>query len=214
MNEYHKIQTMFKRENERPCRIIYGDWSIPEFEYLKDNQWEFTEKVDGTNIRVMWDGVDIKFGGKTDKAQMHCDLISRLGELFNPKKDCLIDMFKPKDGASVPVCLYGEAYGAGIQKGGLYKLTKYFVLFDVKVGSGWLKREDVASMADRLKIDAVPVVLTGTLQDGINLVKSGYKSRWGDFIAEGVVGRPIVELRGGYGRRIITKIKYCDFGTK
>lgn len=29
---------------------------MSEFDYLKDNTWIFTEKVDGTNIRIMWDG--------------------------------------------------------------------------------------------------------------------------------------------------------------
>lgn len=55
MKEYHKIQTCFKRD-EKTKRIIEGDWTLPEFEYLKDCQWVFTEKVDGTNIRVMWNG--------------------------------------------------------------------------------------------------------------------------------------------------------------
>ena len=65
MKEYIKIQTIFKRDlltNHKT--LLEGDYSLPEFDYLKDNTWIFTEKVDGTNIRVMWDGKEIAFGGK------------------------------------------------------------------------------------------------------------------------------------------------------
>ena len=53
MKEYHKIQSVFKRDIANG-KIIEGKYSLPEFEYLKDNQWVFTEKVDGTNIRIIW----------------------------------------------------------------------------------------------------------------------------------------------------------------
>jgi len=57
----------------------------------------------------------------------------------------------------------------------------------------------------------VPIVGKGTLQDGIDLVKKGFNSVWGDFLAEGIVARPAVELRTRRGDRVITKIKACDF---
>ena len=211
MNEYHKIQTMFKREHEKPCRIIYGDWTLPEFEYLKDNDWQFTEKVDGTNIRVMFDGQGIKYGGKTDRAQTPCDLIDRLRVIFEPKLDKLKEIFPPKDWVDTAVCFYGEGYGAGIQKGGVYKATKDFILFDIKIGSFWLSRVDIEEIANNLGVEVVPLVGHGTLSQAIDIVKAGFKSRWGDFIAEGIVARPTVELTGKSGR-IITKIKHCDFG--
>ncbi len=44
MNEYHKIQTVFKRNPENKFKtLLIGDYSMPEFEYLKDNIWSFTE---------------------------------------------------------------------------------------------------------------------------------------------------------------------------
>lgn len=50
MREYHKIDTLYKRDMDSPRKpLIIGDWSQPVFGYLADNQWEFTEKVDGTN---------------------------------------------------------------------------------------------------------------------------------------------------------------------
>jgi hypothetical protein len=32
-----------------------GDFACPEFELLQDYEWDWYEKVDGTNIRVIWD---------------------------------------------------------------------------------------------------------------------------------------------------------------
>lgn len=209
MSEYHKINTMFKRDMEGDKRIIINAWAQPEVEYLKDNQWAFTEKVDGTNIRIYWDGESVTFGGRTDSAQIPNGIINALNELFysTPARARLREVFP--DGGAV---LYGEGYGAKIQKGGgNYREDQGFVLFDVKVGEMWLERPNIEDVAARLLLDVVPVIGTGTLAEGIELVRNGLKSTWGEFIAEGIVARPMTELRTRRGSRIITKIKYRDF---
>ncbi|MBU1082564.1 MAG: hypothetical protein KKB59_18905, partial [Spirochaetes bacterium] len=49
MQKYHKIQTVFKRDPETKFKtLLIGDFALPEFEYLKNNLWVYTEKVDGT----------------------------------------------------------------------------------------------------------------------------------------------------------------------
>lgn len=202
---------MFKRDMENKGKIIIGSWTLPEFEYLKNNHWIFTEKVDGTNIRVMFDGNEIKYNGKSDNAQLHADLIENLHKMFDDKLDLFNELFENTTDNPTEVCLYGEGYGAGIQKGGCYREDKSFVLFDIKVGEMWLQRKDVEDIAENLGIDIVPIIGDGTLQHGIDLVKSGLKSTWGDFIAEGIVARPETEFRTRRGDRIITKIKYTDF---
>lgn len=211
MNTYHKINTIFKRDMSKSNNpIIIGDWSEPEFQFLANNQWVFTEKVDGTNIRVMWDGERITFGGKTDNAQMPAPLVERLQATFLPLKDLFAETFGTDEGTSV--CMYGEGYGAKIQKvGSLYRPDQDFVLFDIKIGNWWLNRTDVESIATKLGIDIVPIVGEGTLFDAIELVKVGMKSLWGDFISEGIVARPKVELKKRNGDRIITKIKTVDY---
>ena len=46
MKEYHKINTIFKRDmTSKSKNLIIGEYSTPEFEYLKDNIWIFTEKI-------------------------------------------------------------------------------------------------------------------------------------------------------------------------
>lgn len=232
MTEYHKIQGLFKRD-EKTHKFIEGDYSLPELEYLAENLWVFTEKVDGTNIRVEWlrkpepdssscqlcDSVQIPMDdgwpfflaikGKTDRAQIPSYLMEVLLEMF-PE-----DLFKTVFPES-PVILYGEGYGRKIQKKGsdYNPEGNSFVLFDVKIGRWWLKREDVEKVAAELGISVVPVIGEGTLAQGIQMVKTGIKSAWGDFEAEGIVARPKVELVSRNGGRVITKIKGVDFNEK
>lgn len=195
-------------------KIIIGDYSEPYFEYLKDNKWVFTEKVDGTNIRVIWNGENVVFGGKTDNAQMPTFLLYKLQSLFEGtvKKQLFLKQF-PQEGEEKPqVCLYGEGYGAKIQSGGKYITDGVdFVLFDVLITNMWLLREDVEEIAKAFNIKVVPIIGEGTLNEAIEKVKVGFNSQWGNFIAEGIVARPKVELRDRRGNRIIAKIKNRDF---
>ncbi len=207
MHEYPKIQTLFKRDMNRNGKtLIEGEWTLPEFEYLACNAWDFTEKVDGTNIRVMFkDGV-VTFGGKTDSAQIPGKLVTRLNERFLPMADKMQEVF------DCDACLYGEGYGAKIQKvGEKYRSDQDFVLFDIRVGNWWLRRADVEDVANKLGIDVVPIIGEGTLHDAVAAAKEGFSSTWGSFPAEGVVARPKVELNARNGHRIITKIKSRDF---
>lgn len=209
MNEYHKIQTLFKRDMSKPnAPIIEGDWTMPELEYLKDNEWVFTEKVDGTNIRVMWDGKQITFNGKSDDANTPQFLIDKLNEIFLPlpKRLLFTKMFGENQ-----VTLYGEGYGEKIQNGGSYTKGQDFVLFDVFIDGLWLERKNVDDIAFNLGIKSVPIIGTGTLTEAIKMTRQGIKSQWGDFISEGIVARPRVELFTRRGERLITKIKHKDF---
>ena len=190
--------------------LIYGEYTTPEFEYLKDNVWVFTEKVDGTNIRVMFDGEAITFGGKTDRAQIPARLLNRLNDIFLPQ----VTTFRATFINSYSVCLYGEGYGAKIQKGGgNYRSDQGFVLFDVKIGEWWLQRADVEAVATALNLDIVPIVGHGSLKTMVEVTQAGCQSKWGDFRREGIVARPKTELKTRGGHRIITKIKYTDFSS-
>lgn len=209
MKKYHKIQTIFKRDMSNKGKIT-DEFALPEFEYLKDNQWVFTEKVDGTNIRVMWDGKNVVFGGKTDNAQIPVFLLYKLQELFEGNKK---QLFKDKFGEEGNICLYGEGYGNKIQKGGGNYIPDGvdFVLFDVKIGDWWLERENIEDIAQHFGIKAVPIIGEGTILEAVEKTEKGFKSQWGDFVAEGIVLKPKVELMSRKGERIITKIKHKDF---
>lgn len=206
---YHKIPGLYKREEQKPFRLIEGVYREPELELLNGITWVFTEKVDGTNIRIIWDGHNVVFGGRTENAQIPSHLVTKLNELFMGTK--MEQVFEQVFGESKAI-LFGEGFGAKIQKGGgNYSDNQEFVLFDVKVGDLYLKREDVEDIADKFSLQVVPIVGKGMLEYGVTIVKAGLQSRWGDFEAEGLVAKPATDLFNRKGERIITKIKAEDF---
>lgn len=205
MREYHKIQSIFKRDT-KTHKFLEREFSLPEFEYLKDNQWRFTEKIDGTNIRIMWDGGSVRFGGRTDNAQIPSFLFEKLQDLFPPER------FKSTY-PDTAICLYGEGYGAKIQKGGGNYIPNgvSFILFDIRIGEWWMNADGIWDIAFRLGIKTVPEIGNGTLEEGIQRIKNGLKSVFGNFLSEGLVAKPLVELQNRNGHRIITKMKHRDF---
>ena len=215
VNTYHKIHSVFKREPDGKRRLIEGRYSLPEFEYLKDNEWVFTEKVDGTNTRILWDGRHLVWRGKTDKAQPMPHLVDAFLELFRPRFNAFKAVFgqhqTQEPDQPLQVCLYGEGYGPKINKGGKYRPDHGFVLFDIKIGGWWLTREKVEETADQLNLDIVPILGRGTLPQLVDVAKQGFRSTWGDFEAEGIIARPATDLRTRSGQRIITKVKCKDF---
>lgn len=214
--EYHKIPGPFKREVSGPNKnkVIPWAWTSEELAYLADVRWIFTEKVDGTNIRVIWDGHKPEFRGRTDRANFPPGLIEALTEMF-PE-----ELFEQQFGSN-SVILFGEGYGPGIQKGGgNYRADKSFILFDVKIGEWWLTRDKVEEIAGALGIDVVPIRMIYTLRGAIEKMArvplysvipaaiSGIDTPI--FDAEGVVGTPAVPLFARNGARIIVKLKGCD----
>jgi len=210
MKEYHKIETLFVRDMEGTKKLIEGSYRDEIVEYLKDNKWIFTEKIDGTNIRVHWDGHCVIFGGRTDNAQIPSGLVTRLNELFMGTSN--EQLFEQKFRAT-PVTIYGEGYGGKIQNGGLYSLNAEFIIFDIEVGDTFLKRENIIEIAKAFGCEVVPVVLEGTIQEAVDLIKTAPKS----IIAkqekemEGVVGTPFRRIYDVHSGRIIVKIKVIDF---
>lgn len=208
MKEYHKIETLFERD-EQTKKLIPGNFRDSTVEFLKDNIWQFTEKVDGTNIRVFWDGHRVSFGGRTDNAQIPAHLINRLNDLFGGETN--EQMFEQKFGET-PVELFGEGYGYKIQTNG-YRDDVDFILFDAMIGENFQPRESVEDIAKYFGCDIVPIVTEGTLQDGIDYVMNHRESTIAKngALLEGVVARPKMELRNRAGKRVIVKIKYRDF---
>lgn len=208
---YHKIQSVFKRDpDNRYKTFLIGEWAEPEFGYLADLIWEATEKVDGTNCRIHIDESredGMRVGGRTENAQLHADLYRRLTEIGASA------IANDLDGLT----LYGEGYGAGIQKGGgNYRSDKGFILFDVMVTETgvFLERRNVEDIAKTLRIQRVlHVAWKGTLNDAVSWFRSNVYvfSTLREGEAEGWVLRPKTELRTRLNRRIITKMKVKDF---
>lgn len=170
--KYPKVQTLWKRD-ENTHKVIKDDLSLSEF--ALPNKWVVSEKVDGTNVRVIYckvtelDGEEQyvrKFAGKTDEAMLHPALIKRLEELFTFEK--LAVTFPDVE----EVILFGEGYGSKVNGIKGYGVEAEFILFDVavknedeersfKVPYWWMTRANVKDIAQKL---GVQVVYEFTLQ--------------------------------------------------
>jgi hypothetical protein len=202
---YPKINTLFERD-EKTFKVDENKIKDPKYSLIKE--WEFTEKIDGTNIRIIFDDdKNVKFGGRTDNAQLPSNLLNFLHK--NISSEQLSQVFPEGN-----IVIYGEGYGGKIQNGSGYSRDQKFIAFDILVDERWwLSRENVENICERLKLDIVPLIGHMTLEEGVQLVKSGFKSKIGDgsMDAEGLIGRTRVPLFDATHSRLICKIKTKDF---
>ena len=210
--EYPKIKTLYVRD-EKTYRLK-PELVLTNRVYGIIKTWHFTEKIDGTNIRCIWDKGELAFGGRSDKSQVHPDLIRFLYETVTPEK---MAMAFPAAAGNPPMnaIVYGEGYGAGIQKcGGDYAPTKGLLVFDVLVeGKWWMDWEAVCDVAGKLGLPTVPYIGEMTLEQATEMSRVGFPSalNGGKACAEGVVGRTIDTLYDADSSRLIVKLKTRDF---
>lgn len=169
------------------------------------------EKVHGTSahIGVKPDGSVFFFSGGSDHATFRA--------IFNG--DQLTALEQQKRTANLTI--YGEAYGGKCQAmSHAYGKALQFVAFDVQIGEGWLQVEQAAGLVGALGLEFVPYEKTSTDLDALNALRdrpSEIAKRRGiveDQHREGVVLRPLIELRDSYGQRIIAKHKGDAFSER
>lgn len=229
MSEYAKIKTVFERDlvTHKVLQGGQGDWPglYKSAEFAAVHDWHLTEKIDGTNIRVVlepeYGGFQLRFLGRTDRAQLPADLYEALYRMFNAEQ--MVELFHaddPTDTNAEPygVTLYGEGYGPRIQKGGgSYRSDPGFRLFDVKVGRKWLDWPNVVDIAGRLGIHTVPDLGVYSVRQAVDLVRIGFTSiaamedGGAGLPAEGVVAKTIPYLYDWRGNRVMWKLKSKDF---
>ena len=136
--------------------------------------------------------------------------MNRLNERFGGEENAQLfeQLFGERE-----IILFGEGFGAGIQKvGKAYKADGVdFILFDLLIGNNYQPRDSVERCAQSFGIGIVPIVGEGTLEEAVAFVRGNPRSTLGDIEMEGVVCRPKVELRDRGGERVICKIKWHDF---
>lgn len=169
MKEYQKIETLYKFDNE--TKRFRKEFYNPIVEYLKDCKWIGTEKIDGTNVRVLWNGHNFEFGGRTDKAVLPKELQELLKNTFNYDMEV---MFEQKFGDK-EVLLFMEGYAGKIQNGA-YKGSEKVIGFDIMVNSIYLDKKVSEQIFEELGIKFVPVIEFNNLQECIDFVKNHQSS--------------------------------------
>jgi len=163
------------------------------------------EKIHGTSARVSYKSGRIDFFAGGSK---HEDFIA----LFD--KDELLARFAEiiPEGKSCGV--YGEAYGGKLQgMSKMYGTKLRFVCFEVKIGDTWLNVPDAEDVVKKLGLEfvAYDVISTDieTLDqyrdaDSIQAIRNGMGE---GHTREGIVLRPMLEVKKNNGERIIAKHK-------
>jgi len=212
MFKYPKIETLFNRDEKFK---VTDEIRLSEFNNIK--RWYITEKIDGTNIRIIYTPEEkLIFRGRTDNASIPTFLLEELQNIFTIEKvKSILDNPIEKG-----MCLYGEGYGAKIQKGGgNYNQYNSFRLFDIWIDGWWLEWGSIVEVANKLKIKTVPIlgVTPMNIGEAINLVKSNFLSEVANeegisgHKAEGIVARAYPTMLFRNGIPIKWKLKIKDY---
>ncbi len=199
-----------------------GEWMSPTYDEAAQLMFPLYQ-MKGAEFHVY-------YKGKTDNANIHPNLMKHLTDnypaekvlaslglkTFIPVEEFADHKWQSYQDIPKTYTIYGEGYGAKIQKAGGNYLShgNGFAVFDVKVDNLYLLTKDRDEIAAKLGAPVVPFIGKMTLDAAIAYVREGFKSRIAenkDFMAEGLVIRTDIGLRNRRGERIITKLKTCDF---
>jgi len=168
------------------------------------------EKIHGTSAHIKIECGEITFFSGGAKLENFVELFDQdklwesIGKL-ELEPDC-------------PYVIYGEAYGGKVQ--GMretYGPELSFIAFDVKIGHCWLSVPDAREFATELGIEFVYFERTTTDIEALDRLRDGYSEQsirngCGDgHKREGIVLRPLIELRKNNNARICAKHKREDF---
>lgn len=165
------------------------------------------EKIHGTSAHISWKDGKVSFFSGGEKHERFVKLFDE--EKLTKKFEELFDE---------DVIIFGEAYG-GSQQGmsATYGKELKFVAFDVKIEHSWLDVPNAEDVATKLGLEFVDYKKISTDLESINACRdepSVQAKRNGiveDKLREGIVLRPLIELRKNNGERVIVKHKRDEF---
>lgn len=168
------------------------------------------EKIHGTSAHIAWSRLLVTFfAGGVDYA--------RFVSLF----DAAALTGKFREIGQDDVTVYGEAYGGKCQgMGKTYGPDLRFVVFDVKVGASWLAVPQAEDVAEHLGLEFVEYCKVSTDiasldaardADSVQALRNGMGA---GHPREGIVLRPLIEVRMNNGERIIAKHKNDAFAER
>lgn len=190
-----------------------GEWAVRFYGRTENSQMP-TFLLDYLQRAFTLDGLQSLW-----RCKKNCEKCSGLGKVKSQFDDCILSCPNIE---SYPIVLYGEGYGARIQKGGGDYRKEGNVslrLFDVLIGGTWLRRADVEDVASQLGISPVPLITEQLwpIDSIVEVVKTGF----GSYVAleegtvgtqaEGVVAFTDPPLFDSRGRRLAWKLKTKDF---
>lgn len=167
-----------------------------------------SEKIHGTSAHITW---------KDSKVSLFSGGVEYLNFVNLFDTDALTSRFEELNVSEVRI--YGEAYGGKCQRmSATYGPDLRFVAFEVKMGQHtWLSVPDAEEVVRSFGLDFVPYVRCSTNLDELDTQRdtpSIQAQKCGIVEArkrEGIVLRPLIEVRKNNGARIVAKYKSDNF---
>lgn len=159
--EYPKTPNLFARDPETHVVIRQ-----PKEEFTQIATWLVTEKIDGTNIRLVLDtDKTISVRGRSDAAALPKNFEAEaLGDGWQGRLLLALQTIEPEHWEHFALIVFGEGYGPGIQKGGGgYAPRKSLRIFDVVTINSegrrlWRTWDDVKTVSEILGVPTAPVI--------------------------------------------------------
>lgn len=213
--KYPKTETLYNRnEKFKIASNVKGKYPLRQEEYSLLKKWLVTEKIHGTNVRVILQGDGtVLFKGRTESTEHPEFLAEYLKETFTKKKmEQYIGWASSQPTGEIT--FFGEGYGNKIQDVGDKYISKGvgFMLFDVYANK-WLNYNSVKNIAEKLEIPVAPYLGMKTIEEITEMVKNGFNSKLSEskLPAEGIVAKAEPGLLDSNGKRLMFKLKYKDF---
>ena len=205
MKTYQKIETLYKFDTKLK-RFIEGDFVNPIVKYLANCEWQASEKIDGTNIRILWTGFNFEIKGREDTSGIPEEVISLYKSIFTKDMEYAFEQkFKDKQ---VILCM--EAYAGKIQ-GHIYSGNEKLIGYDIMINEQYIDRKGSKEIFEEFGFDYVPTLNFKTLWEAIDYVKTSTKSIIDNTATiEGLVCLPKERNYDNQGNRICVKIKARD----
>ena len=167
--EYPKIHNVYKfdESNKEFTRTFYD----AEVEYLKDLKRLATEKYDGMNIRVYYDGYSVSWYGRGSRSKLPDEVNDLLKKYF---VDTTI-IFEQHFG-DCEVELFLECYGGkinGSKKRGRYGgIDETLIGLDVMINQVFLDRTKIDSIFEIFGIKSVQLIEFNNLEETMKYVEN------------------------------------------
>ena len=214
--KYSKYSSPFKKDEKFKN-------TIETSQILPVGRWIKTEKIDGTNIRIIItksdnDGNRIVYVGSRKL------ILNPKDKTSNQYMDCLNDINFNKlkeyfEEIDSTIIIYGEGYGSGVQKGGIYSSKKNYRVFDIRIGNAYQDFEYIEKVCIDNQLNIVPVIgevreiTYGECITSLDKFKETLIKEGDGGIPEGIVYKFEPVLLNKYGERLIFKVKFKDFET-
>lgn len=226
---YDKILAPLARDTAKSKYVDIMKFSRPEFEMLANVKWNWTLKIDGSNVNVIWDGERVSYVGHTEKTQFNDRTKKFLDETFctSEAETVFEDLYGEQ-----PVKISMEFVSKDMNQNYGYVDGAVFVfdIFNGSTGKVWTSEETLDAFVSKFEgsnVFVAPFIGYMNIWNAIDVVKAyeviwnRHPEKWksedkiknplGPYVIEGLVGRLPYELFDNNGNRVITKVKCKDY---